>query len=208
VKPLAKNAGPKTTGPKKEAAGKLRIIGGVRRGRSIAVAADGVRPTSDRAREAVFNRLIHGFSDHGFRLPGARVVDVFAGSGALGLEALSRGAVHATFLERDPAVAELIRQNIAHLGAEDRAFVMGTDAKALPRASVPCDLALLDPPYGEDVMTQALASLARQGWLKPGALIVAETEGGALPVTAEDFMVIDRRDYGRAAMTFLIYSQA
>jgi 16S rRNA (guanine966-N2)-methyltransferase len=189
----------------KTAAGKLRIIGGVWRGRSIAVAPDGVRPTSDRAREAVFNRLIHGFSDHGFRLQGAIVADVFAGSGALGLEALSRGAARVTFLERDPTVAALIRSNISHLGADDRALVLGADATSPPRAAVPCDLALLDPPYGEDIMTAALIGLARQGWLKEGALIMAESESGALPVAAEGFTVIDRRDYGRAAMTFLIY---
>lgn len=187
--------------------GKLRIIGGVWRGRSIAVASEGVRPTSDRAREAVFNRLIHGFADHGFRLQGARVADVFAGSGALGLEALSRGAARVTFLERDPAIADLIRNNIAHLGAEDRATVIGADATSLPRAAEPCDLVLLDPPYGEDVMTAALTSLARQNWLKPGALVVAETESDAPPVVAEGFTLIDRRDYGRAAMTFLIYGR-
>jgi 16S rRNA (guanine966-N2)-methyltransferase len=197
--------GLKKAGPKKAVAGKLRIIGGVWRGRSIAVAADGVRPTSDRAREAVFNRLIHGFTEHGFRLQGARVADAFAGTGALGLEALSRGAVRVTFLERDPAIAELIRGNVAHLGAEDRALVIGADAASPPRASEPCDLVLLDPPYGEDVMTPALTGLARQGWLKPGALIVAETESGAPPVVAEGFTAIDRRDYGRAAMTFLLY---
>ena len=192
----------------KVAPGKLRIIGGVWRGRSIAVATDGVRPTSDRAREAVFNRLIHGFTDHGFRLPGARVADVFAGSGALGLEALSRGAARVTFLERDPAIATLIRDNIAHLDAEDRAMVMGADATSPPRAVDPCDLVLLDPPYSEDVMTAALSGLARQGWLKPGTLVVAETEGSAPPIVAAGFAVIDRRDYGRAAMTFLIYGTA
>ena len=189
-------------------AGQLRIIGGVWRGRSIAVAPDGVRPTSDRAREAVFNRLIHGFTDHGFRLQGARVADVFAGSGALGLEALSRGAARVTFLERDPAIAGLIRNNIAHLGAEDRALVIGADATSPPRAAEPCDLVLLDPPYGEEVMTPALTGLARQGWLKPGALIVAETEGSAPAAEAEGFTVLDRRDYGRAAMTFLIFGKA
>ena len=156
----------------KGAAGKLRIIGGVWRGRSIAVPPESVRPTSDRAREAVFNRLIHGFADHVFRLPGAVVVDAFAGSGALGLEALSRGAARATFLERDSATAALIKANIATLGAEDRAAVIGADATAPPRATEPCDLLLIDPPYGENVMTASLMGLARAGWLQPGALVV------------------------------------
>lgn len=192
----------------KAAAGKLRIIGGVWRGRGIAVPPETVRPTSDRAREAVFNRLIHGFADHGFRLPGAIVTDAFAGSGALGLEALSRGAARATFLERDAVTAALIKGNIAALGAEDRALVIGADATSPPRAADPCDLLLLDPPYGENVMTASLTGLARAGWLKPGALVVAETGDGAPPVAAEGFTVIDSRDYGRAVMTFLIYADA
>lgn len=193
-----------TSAPNK-GAGKLRIIGGAWRGRNLAVPAEGVRPTSDRAREAVFNRLIHGFSDHGFRLPGARVVDLFAGSGALGLEALSRGAASATFIDRDTGALALIRRNIATLGAEDRATVIGADATALPRAAAACELALLDPPYGEEMTKAALGSLARQGWLKPGALIVTEAESGAPIPDADGFSPIDRRDYGRAAMTFLIY---
>lgn len=185
--------------------GKLRIIGGVWRGRSIAVPPDGVRPTSDRAREAVFNRLIHGFSKYGFRLPGARVADVFAGSGAMGLEALSRGAAGVTFIERDAAAAAYIKRNIETLAAEDRATVIGADACAPPRAHMPCDLVLLDPPYEELVMTAALTGLARQGWLKPGALIVAETGDGAPPVEAVGFSPIDRRDYGRAVITVLLF---
>ncbi len=186
-------------------AGKLRIVGGAWRGRSIAVPAEGVRPTSDRAREAVFNRLIHGFSEHGFRLSGAAAVDVFAGSGAMGLEALSRGAAFATFIERDAGVAALIKRNIETLGAEDRAAVIGADATALPRAHKPCDLALLDPPYGENLAAAALAGLARQGWLRPGALVAAETGDGAPPPEAPGFLVIDRRGYGRAVMTFLLF---
>lgn len=189
-----------------EPAGKVRIIGGVWRGRAIAVPPETVRPTSDRAREAVFNRLIHGFFDHGFRLPGATVADVFAGSGALGLEALSRGAARATFLERDSATAALIKANIATLGAEDRALVIGADATSPPRAAEPYDLLLIDPPYGENVMTPSLTGLVRAGWLKPGALVVAETGDGAPPVFADGFKVIDRRAYGRAVMTFLIFS--
>ena len=191
--------------PKKPAGGKLRIIGGVWRGRPIAVPPAGVRPTSDRAREAVFNRLIHGFSDYGFRLPGAVVVDVFAGSGAMGLEALSRGAAAATFIERDAGVAALLKRNIETLGAEDRAALIGADATALPRAHKACDLALLDPPYEDNLTNAALTGLARQGWLKPGALVVAETDDGAPVPGAEGFAVIDRRDYGRAVMTFLLF---
>src|SRR5581483_3689546 len=157
-------------------ANKLRIIGGAWRGRLIAATeGDEIRPTSDRAREALFNRLLHGFTDRGFRLQDARVADVFAGTGALGLEALSRGASHVTFIERDPAAAALIRRNIATLGAEDRAFVLAADATNAPRAAEAVGLVLADPPYAEDVAGAALAALARQHWLKPGALAAIET---------------------------------
>ncbi|MGZ5795257.1 MAG: 16S rRNA (guanine(966)-N(2))-methyltransferase RsmD [Croceibacterium sp.] len=188
---------------------RLRIIGGAWRGRLIAAGeTQDIRPTSDRAREALFNRLLHGFADQGFRLQGARMADVFAGTGALGLEALSRGAAHVTFIERDPAAAALIRQNIATLGAEDRAFVLGADATTVPRAAEPCDLIVADPPYAENVAGAALAALARQHWLKPGALAAIETEASAPALTVAGFTTLDRRDYGRAAFTFLVFTAA
>jgi 16S rRNA (guanine966-N2)-methyltransferase len=185
----------------------LRIIGGVWRGRMIAAGeSEDIRPTSDRAREALFNRLLHGFAAQGLRLHGARVADAFAGTGALGLEALSRGAAQVTFIERNSAAAALIRKNIAALGAEDRALVLAADACVPPRAAEACDLILADPPYTEDVAGTALAALARQGWLKPGGLAAIETEADAPEITVEGFTTIDRRAYGRAAFTFLIFS--
>jgi len=187
--------------------GTLRIVAGAWRGRTIEVPeGDSIRPTSNRVREALFNRLAHGFTDHDFQLRDARVLDVFAGTGALGLEALSRGAAQATFLERDLGALALIKHNIAKLGAEDRAVVLSADAANLPRAAGMHDLALLDPPYDQNLSAPTLASLARQGWLKPGALVSVETGDEESLSDVAGFTVIDRRAYGRAAVTFLLFA--
>ncbi len=202
--PKAANAKPANSKP-----GSLRIITGAWRGRSIEVpAGDAVRPTAERVREALFNRLAHAFTNAGFNLSGAHLVDVFAGTGALGLEALSRGAAHATFLDRNPDSIALLKRNVAKLGAEDRAVIMNADGAHLPRATEPCDLAFLDPPYGENLVAPALAGLARQGWLKPGALVAVETDAGEPEPAAENFTLLDRRLYGRVAVSFLSYSPA
>jgi 16S rRNA (guanine966-N2)-methyltransferase len=180
---------------------RLRIVAGIWRGRMIAAPGDwAIRPTAVRAREALFNRLAHGFPD--FTFAGARVVDVFAGSGALGLEALSRGAAHATFIDQTSAALALIKRNLADLGAEDKATVLAADARALPRAMRAADLALLDPPYGEDLATPALASLVAQGWLRAGAVVAIETEAAESFAVPAGYELIDRRTYGRAALSY------
>ncbi len=177
------------------------------RGRSIEVPpGKTIRPTSDRVREALFNRLAHAFGDDGFRLAGARIVDVFAGTGALGLEALSRGAAQAIFLDRNPDAIALIKRNVAKLGAEDRTTVMNADGAHAPRAAVACDLAFLDPPYGEGLVQPALEGLALQGWLKPAALVTAETDVSEIVHTPTGYTFIDRRDYGRVAISFLKFT--
>ena len=192
-------------GPKPSA---VRIVAGVWRGRTIEVPpGEAVRPTSDRAREALFNRLVHGFAGAGFRLHGARVVDVFAGTGALGLEAISRGAAYATFVERDPDIAALIRRNVAKLGAEDKTTVLTADGAHLPRAAGVCNLALLDPPYGEGLGAQALTGLAAQGWLKPDALVSVETGTTEDGPDVDKFRRLDRRAYGRAAVFIFQYAR-
>jgi 16S rRNA (guanine966-N2)-methyltransferase len=184
----------------------VRIITGAWRGRSIEVPAGlTVRPTADRVREALFNRLAHAFADTGFQLAGAEIVDIFAGTGALGLEALSRGAAQCTFIDRNPESIALLKRNVAKLGAEDRAVVMNADGAHLPRAAAPCDLAFLDPPYGEGLVIPALQGLDRQGWLKPGGLVAVETDAGEPEPTAENFTLVDRRAYGRVAVSFLSY---
>jgi len=209
-KPAIKNPKtekPKAEKPKAEKPGSLRIIAGAWRGRSIEVPPGAiVRPTSDRVREALFNRLAHAFGGEGFRLQGSRVVDVFAGTGALGLEALSRGAATALLCDRNPVVIDLLKRNVAKLHAEDRATIMNADGAHLPRAAVACDLAFLDPPYGEGLVISALEGLARQGWLKPGALVTVETDAGEPAPQAEGFALLDRRVYGRIAVSILRFS--
>ncbi|MSP82612.1 MAG: 16S rRNA (guanine(966)-N(2))-methyltransferase RsmD [Alphaproteobacteria bacterium] len=183
----------------------MRIVGGRHRGRAIAAPADrSIRPTSDRAREAVFNILAHGdlLPDGGFA--DLDVVDLFAGTGAMGLEALSRGARHVVFVDNDPAACRLIRDTLQILGETPRAVVVQRDATRLAhRAGAPAGLAFVDPPYGSGLAGPALAGLTKHGWLSPGAVVVVE--GGAhdnldLP---DGFAECDRRRYGAARITFL-----
>jgi len=199
---MAKGAARAVTGR-----GWLRIVGGAWRGRKIPVpAGPPLRPTAERAREAIFNRLIHAEAALGVRLRGARIADLFAGTGALGLEALSRGAGAAVFVERDAAAVRALRDALRTLGAEDRGDVLQADAAALPPAPHPVDIVLMDPPYGEPVLTPTLRALTARGWVGPGALIVAELEaGGALELPA-GFGLIDRRRYGRAEIAFITVS--
>ena len=182
---------------------RLRIIGGVWRGRMIEAPADeAIRPTTDRVRESLFNRLMHGAAGSGLSLEGARVADVFAGTGAMGLEALSRGAAHVTFIERGLSALALIRRNVAALGAEDRVSIVAADATNLPKAAVAHDIALLDPPYEKGLPDPAMASLARQGWLKPGALVSVEMDESDVPPEAPGYTLLDRRAAGRIAVSF------
>lgn len=178
----------------------MRIVGGSHRGRRLA-APDGrvARPTADRAREALFNILAH--SAH-VTLEGAVVVDAFAGSGALGLEALSRGAAHATFLESHPASLAALKANVALLKEEGRSAVIRADATRPPPAKAPCTLALLDAPYNLDLSAPCLAALARAGWLVPGALAVVEVAAGEAFAAPEGFAVVDERTYGAARLVF------
>ena len=162
-----------------------------------------VRPTASRAREALFDILGHAAFVAGELVAGARVLDAFAGTGALGIEALSRGALHASFLERDPGARSLLLANIKRLGEEGRATVLAVDAVHPPRASVPCQLVLMDPPYGEAVAAPALAALAERGWIAPGAIVALELP--AIPGFAPPagFALLDERRYGRARILFL-----
>src|SRR5690348_6180957 len=152
----------------------LRIVGGVHRGRRLVVPpGDAVRPTSDRAREALFNILSHGnFAAGGLPFAGRPVLDAFAGTGALGLEALSRGASAAAFIESDRAALAVLRRNIATLGEEDRASIVTGDATRPPRVLFACAVAFLDPPYHSGLAAPALAALAAAGWLGQDALAV------------------------------------
>lgn len=166
---------------------------------------DGVRPTSDRAREALFNILSHGDFAAVAGLPFAErpVLDAFAGTGAFGLEALSRGAGAAVFIERDRAALAALRRNIATLDEEDRTQVIAGDATRPPPARAACAIAFLDPPYGSGLAEPALTALTAAGWLAPESLAVVEIASGeALPVPA-GFAMLDERVYGAARLVFL-----
>lgn len=181
----------------------MRIIGGTSRGLHLVAVGDGdakahLRPTSDRARESIFNLLING--GYGNPLHGARVLDVFAGTGALGLEALSRGAVHATFLENGTVALGLLKRNIALMRAESRTEILRRDAtKPGANPAVPFDVVFLDPPYGKAMGEVALSALAP--WLAPEALVVWEEN--TPPTPPAGFDQLDQRKYGDTLVTIL-----
>jgi len=186
----------------------LRIVGGKHRGRRIG-APEGpeVRPTSDRAREALFNILEHGQrrADGASPLVGARVLDAFAGSGALGLEALSRGAAHAVFMDSSTAARAILRANAKALGEAVHATVLPADATQPPPAPEPCDLVFLDPPYGSGLGTAALTALAGRGWIADGGLCSVEIGVKEQLASPPGFAAIDDRRYGKARIILLRY---
>jgi 16S rRNA (guanine966-N2)-methyltransferase len=184
----------------------VRIIAGKHRGRAIRVPrTDGLRPTADRVREALFNILEHGLDWAG--LGGAQVVDAFAGTGAFGLEALSRGAARATFLDVDGAALLAIRRNAAEMGEARNVALLKLDATRLPpspgAADAPCDLAFLDPPYESGLAVPALQGLATRHWLAPGAIAVVEVAAREPLAVPPGFTLLDERTYGAARLVFL-----
>jgi 16S rRNA (guanine966-N2)-methyltransferase len=187
----------------------LRIVGGKHRGRTIAT-PEGMttRPTSNRAREALFNILTHAnWRPDGISpLIGARVLDAFAGSGALGLEALSRGAAHATFLDSDAAAIKLIGENLRKLGETGAARVVRADATRPPPTRDACDLVFLDPPYRSSLAGPALAALAAAGWLQPGAIATIELAHAEDLPPPPRFEALDERRYGAAKIVILHYA--
>lgn len=183
----------------------MRIVGGSHRGRRLlAPEGEAVRPTSDRARESLFDLLTQGrVTGGGNALIDARVLDVFAGTGALGLEALSRGAAHATFMEMAPAALAALEQNIQTLGEQRRTKVMAGNALSPRPAPAPCQVILLDPPYGKDLAAPALVALQASGWIAADALLVVEMEKSEVFTAPEGFTLVDERRYGRAKLVFL-----
>ena len=187
----------------------LRIIAGKHRGRKLApLEGGGVRPTSGRAREAIFNILAHAPFTARPAYEDAIGLDAFAGSGALGLEALSRGARFVTFMERDRAARAALMANIAALGAERSTSVLACDTLKPPRATAPASLVFLDPPYGEDWVAPALSALAAARWLLPEGLAVAELPAKRDLAPPSGFTLLDERRYGAAKIVFLRYSAA
>lgn len=177
----------------------MRIVSGRWRGRVLtAPAGDATRPTADRVRQAIFDMLMHAPWGGREVIEGAVVLDVFAGTGAMGLEALSRGAAHVTFIENAPAALAALRANIRATGAEAVCTVIAADVGTLRAPALPHQLVFLDPPYGKGLVVTALDRLRAGGWIAPDALIVAETgRAEETPYAAP----LDERIHGAARIT-------
>ena len=182
----------------------MRIIAGRWKGRAL-VAPPGLatRPTSDRARQAIFDQLWHAPWAGRTVVEDATVLDGFAGTGAMGLEALSRGAARVFFIEQDRAALAALRANIAGCKAGDACRLIAGDVTAPPIAAAPCSLVFLDPPYGKGLVPRALVALQAKGWIAPGALIIAETGRDEETVMPPGFEVLSTRDHGAARLSAL-----
>lgn len=181
----------------------MRIVGGRLRSRAITGPKDaGLRPTSDRAREALFDILAHAYGDP---VTGARVLDLFAGTGALGLEAISRGAPYVLFVDEGVEARALLRQNIEQLGLGGVTRIFRRDATRLGPAHPlqPFDLVFADPPYGKGLAERSLVSAREGGWLKPQALVVVEEAYDAGFVAPDGFEELERRQYDEMQFVFL-----
>ena len=184
----------------------MRVIGGRFKGMAlVSPQSDAIRPSTDRLRETVFNILAHGFGDPA---QDARVLDLFAGTGALGIEALSRGARSALFVDTSAQARALIRRNLDAAGIMGLARISKRDATHLGPAGAQggFTLGFLDPPYGKGLAERALPSLGRGGWLAPDALIVTEERASAEIDIGAAFTLEDRRDIGDSQILFLRFT--
>lgn len=203
----------------------MKITGGKHRGRRLETPppacaepkrprfgvgrAGSLRPTTGFLREVMFNLLLHGrflgeeefVSDGEHLIEGRRVVDVCCGTGALALEALSRGAAHATLIDNNPAFLALARRNIEMLGEGVNTTLIRADAASLLPAATPCMLAFLDPPYRKGIALPALSGLAAQGWLARGAVVVWEHDSREVLVTPASYRLLDSREHDQKAVT-------
>ncbi len=181
----------------------MRVVGGSLRGRALAGPnSAAIRPTADRLRESLFNILAHAYGDP---VSGARVLDLFAGTGALGIEALSRGADFVLFVDQSAEARALLRENVTALGLGGRSRIFRRDATKLGPVHPlePFSLAFLDPPYGQALADAALASARAGGWLRPGALVVVEEEAKAQFTAPQGFHERERRRYDDTEFVFL-----
>ena len=184
----------------------MRIVGGKHRARQLlAPSGRALRPTSDRVRESIFNILIQGGETLGRRnwVQGAHILDGFAGTGAIGLEALSRGATHATLFDNQDTALSCCQRNVEILHENNNVDVHFMDCLKPKKADHQCSLIFLDPPYGLDLTIPALEALSIAGWVAPNALAVLEvgrTEEIELPL---DFSLLDERQYGKSKIFFL-----
>ncbi len=186
----------------------MRVTAGKFGGRVLKGPSDAlIRPTSDKVRQAVFNVLSHRDFGFPFSMEGARIVDLFAGTGAFGIEALSRGARYCLFVEDAASSRALIRENIEALGLTGVSKIWRRDATALGALDTlsPFDLAFLDPPYRKDLMGPALSSLRDGGWLNSPALVIAETAEDEILPSTECYTVLDERAYGDTKVAYLRY---
>ncbi len=186
----------------------MRVVGGRLRGRALAAPqSKSIRPTADRLRESLFNILAHAYGDP---ILGARVLDLFAGTGALGIEAASRGAVFMLFIDDGAEARALIRENVAALGLGGVSKLFRRDATKLGPAHPldPFALAFLDPPYGQKLAEQTLASARAGGWLSPEALIVVEEATKSRFAAPEGFTELERRAYDDTEFIFLRFNSA
>lgn len=182
----------------------MRVVAGRFRGRALEAPGDmSIRPTSDRVRESAFNILTHGIEE--FSLDGVRVIDLFAGTGALGIEAVSRGAAYCLFVEEAPEARALIRKNVEAMGLTGETRIFRRDATDLGPAGnmEPYGLAFLDPPYGKGLGEKALAALAEGKWLMPGAVCMLEERAGTKVAIPAAFQLLDTRAYGDTEIRFL-----
>jgi 16S rRNA (guanine966-N2)-methyltransferase len=173
----------------------MRVVGGRLRGRTLAAPkSQAIRPTADRLRESLFNILVHAYGDP---VAGARVLDLFAGSGALGIEALSRGAAFALFVDDGAEARALMRENVVSLGLGGNSRIFRRDATKLGPVHPlePFSLVFLDPPYGRALAEQTLASARAGGWLTPEALVVVEEAAKANFAAPDGFVERERRRY-------------
>jgi len=181
----------------------MRVVGGRLRGRTlVAPKSQAIRPTADRLRESLFNILVHAYGDP---ILGARVLDLFAGTGALAIEALSRGAAFALFVDDGAEARALLRENVAALGLGGTTRIFRRDATKLGPAHPvePFGLVFLDPPYGQGLAEKALASARDGGWLMPDALVVVEEAADAGFKPPDGFEEIERRKYDDTEIVFL-----
>jgi 16S rRNA (guanine966-N2)-methyltransferase len=181
----------------------MRVVGGRLRGRALTgPKTQAIRPTADRLRESLFNILAHAYGDP---IGGARVIDLFAGTGALGIEALSRGAAFVLFVDDGAEARALLRENVATLGLGGVSRIFRRDATKLGPVHplMPFSLAVLDPPYGQGLAAAALDSARAGGWLAPGALIVVEETAKAPFAAPEGFTEFERRAYDDTELIFL-----
>ena len=180
----------------------MRIVGGRFRGRSLKPpASHNIRPTTDRTREALFNILAHGYAG---ALDGVRMLDLFAGTGAVGFEALSRGAAFVLFVERSTEGRGLLRANMETLGAQGQCKIYRRDATAMGAAGTvqPFQLVFADPPYGKGLGERALQSAAAGGWLSQDALVILEEQNGVAPRLPDSFQPLEQRAFGDTTMHF------